>query len=113
MSPLNSQEYAKQQYKLMRSRDRSPTFIQSRRFHPDQFARDNRDLGRPLSYQSQLSSSYYYQNSGIGANVFASNQEGCHLTNNYCSRDYQCCSGKCRCVRWSVMGKMSCLKKCF
>ncbi len=93
-------------------REKSPTFMQSRHYHADQRARDNRDLGQPSSYQSQISSSYY-TSGGIGSNLAASMQEGCRLTDNYCSRDYQCCSGKCRCVRWSVMGKMSCYKKCF
>ncbi len=92
---------------------RSPSFIQSRHFHADQLARDNRDLGQPSSYQSQISSSYYSTYSGVGIHPYISSQEGCRLTNNICSSDYQCCSGKCRCVRWSVMGKMSCYKKCF
>jgi hypothetical protein len=86
----------------------SSSFIQSRRFHPDQFARDNRDLG-----QSMISSSYHQTYPGIAGNPSLSNQEGCRLTDISCSSDYHCCSGKCRCVRWSVMGKMSCLKRCF
>jgi len=98
------------QYKLSRTRERSPSFIQSRRYHLDQLARDYRDLGQPLSYQSQIASSSYYT---YGGSLAGSNQEGCRLTDTYCSRDYHCCSGKCRCIRWSVMGKMSCLKKCF
>jgi hypothetical protein len=81
--------------------------MQSRHYHIDQMMRDNRDLGQPFSYQS----TYYTR--GIGLNQAISSQEGCRLIDNYCSRDYQCCSGKCRCVRWSVMGKMSCYKKCF
>ncbi len=87
--------------------------MQSRRYHLDQVARDNREFGQPLSYQSQISSSSHYSYGGLGSHQGISSQEGCRLTNNYCSRDYQCCSGKCRCVRWSIMGKMSCWKKCF
>lgn len=87
--------------------------MQSRHYHLDQLARDSRDRGQRLSYQSQVLPSSYYTYGGIGTNLAGPSQEGCRLTNNFCSRDYQCCSGKCRCVRWSVMGKMSCLKKCF
>jgi hypothetical protein len=87
--------------------------MQSRRFHPDQAARDARDLGQPSSFTSQISSSYYYSYGGPGTNMAASSQEACRLTNNFCSRDYQCCSGKCRCVKWTVTGKISCWKKCF
>jgi len=99
--------------KFSRIRGNSPTFIQSRHYHSDQMMRDNHDLGLPSSYQSQLFSSASYPYGGSGTNLVVSSQEGCRLTNNYCSHDYQCCSGKCRCVRWSVMGKMSCYKKCF
>ena len=91
----------------------SPSFVQSRRFHADQLARDLRDLGQPSSFTNQISSSYYYSYGGPGTNLAASSQEACRLTNSFCARDYQCCSGKCRCVKWSVMGKMSCWKKCF
>ncbi|UJR38130.1 hypothetical protein I4U23_030809 [Adineta vaga] len=111
---LNFQEYAKQQYKAARTRDISPTFVQSRRFQSDQLVRDYRELGRIVPSQSQLSLSNHYSYTGLGSNAAVeTSQEGCRLTNNYCSRDYQCCSGKCRCVRWSVIGKMSCYKKCF
>jgi hypothetical protein len=107
-------EYASRQYKLARSREMSPTYVQSRRFHPDQFIRDNRDLGQSFSLQSPISgSSHYYGHGSFGMNHAISSQEACRLTNSYCAGDYQCCSGKCRCVRWSVMGKMSCWKKCF
>ena len=104
------EENAKQQYRLVRSLQRSPTFVQSRHFHPDQFARDNRDLNQPFS---QVFSSYYYSYGGPGTNLAISSQEGCRLTSNFCSRDSQCCSGKCRCVRWTNMGQLSCWKKCF
>ncbi|CAF0920087.1 unnamed protein product [Rotaria sp. Silwood1] len=99
--------------KISFSRGISPTFIQSRHFHFDQLSRDNRDLGHPSIYQSQISSPYSYKYSGIRTYLAGTNQEGCRLKDNYCSHDYQCCSGKCRCVRWSIMGKMSCWKKCF
>ncbi|CAF1271057.1 unnamed protein product [Adineta steineri] len=108
-----SKEYARQQYKYTRARERSPTYGQSRRFHFDQAARDARDLGQPASFTSQITSSYYYSYGGPGTSLGASSQEACRLTNNFCARDYQCCSGKCRCVRWSIMGKVSCYKKCF
>ncbi|CAF0841146.1 unnamed protein product [Adineta steineri] len=107
VNPLN----LKEQYKF--TRNKSPSFAQARRFRSDQLARDNRDQGQPYSHQSQLFSSNYHSYSGINPNLGMSNQEGCRLTNNYCAHDYQCCSGKCRCVRWSIMGKMSCHKKCF
>ena len=103
------EEAAKQQYRLVRS----PTFVQSRRFHPDQFARDQRDLNQPFSFTGQVFSSYYYSYGGPGTNLAISSQEACRLTSNFCSKDYQCCSGKCRCVRWSTTGQMSCWKKCF
>lgn len=107
------EEYTKQQYRLARSREISPTFMQSRHFHPDQLARDNRELNQPSSFTAQISSSYYYSYGGPGTNLAISSQEGCRLTAHYCSRDYQCCSGKCRCVKWSSTGEMSCWKKCF
>ncbi|CAF1623190.1 unnamed protein product [Adineta ricciae] len=111
---LNLREYAKQQYKASRARDSSPTFIQSRRFHSDQVVRDYREHGRLFPPQTEFSPSISYLYTGLGSSAsVAASQEGCRLTNNYCSKDYQCCSGKCRCVRWSVMGKMSCYKKCF
>lgn len=91
----------------------SPTYIQSRHFHFDQHSRDMGDLKHPSVHGSQISPFNYNINSGIGTYSIGSGQEGCRLKNNPCSHDYQCCSGKCRCVRWSVMGKMSCLKKCF
>lgn len=103
------EEAAKQQYRLVRS----PTFVQSRRFHPEQYARDQRDLNQPFSFTGQVFSSYYYSYGGPGTNLAISSQEGCRLTSNFCSKDYQCCSGKCRCVRWSTTGQMSCWKKCF
>jgi hypothetical protein len=109
----SAKDYARQQYKLSRSREKSSTLMQSRRFHPEQAARDARDLGQPSSFTSQISSSYYYSYGGPGTNMAASSQEACRLTNNFCSRDYQCCSGKCRCVKWTVTGKISCWKKCF
>lgn len=90
-------------YQSPRQRDQSPTFIQSRRYHVDQ----------PLLFQSPSASSVQHAHLGTGIRPGATNQEGCRLMNNYCSHDHQCCSGKCRCVRWSVMGKMSCWKKCF
>jgi hypothetical protein len=105
-------ENANQHYKFSRSRERSPSYVQSRRFHPDQLARDVRDLGQPSSFTAQISSSYYSYG-GPGTNLGLSNQEACRLTNTFCSRDYHCCSGKCRCVKWSIMGRMSCWKKCF
>lgn len=107
------EEKAKQQYRLVRSLQRSPTFVQSRHFHADQFARDNRDLNQPFGYAAQVFSSYYYSYGGPGTNLAISSQEACRVTSYICSRDYQCCSGKCRCVRWSTMGQLSCWKKCF
>ncbi|CAF1206285.1 unnamed protein product [Rotaria magnacalcarata] len=107
-----AKEYSKKLDTISRSRGISSSFIQSRYFHTDQFSRDNRDLGRPAAYRSKNSSSYYTYG-GVGTYSIGSNQEGCRLKDNLCSHDYQCCSGKCRCVRWSVMGKMSCWKKCF
>jgi hypothetical protein len=114
MNGFNSpKDYAKQQYKLSRSREISPTFVQSRHFHADQLARDNRDLGQPSSFTAPISSSYYYSYGGPGSNLALSSQDACRLTSNFCSHDYQCCSGKCRCVKWSITGQMSCWKKCF
>ncbi|CAF2429056.1 unnamed protein product [Rotaria sp. Silwood2] len=108
-----SKENTKKLDRTSYSRGISPTFIQSRHFHFDQLSRDNHDLGRPSTYQSQNLPSSYYTYGGRGKYLTEMNQEGCRLKNNYCSHDYQCCSGKCRCVRWSIMGKMSCWKKCF
>ncbi|UJR08160.1 hypothetical protein I4U23_012434 [Adineta vaga] len=108
-----SKVFYKQQYKNFRTRERSPTFVQSRRFHPEQFARDLRDLGQPSSFMLPISSSYYYSYGGPGTHLGATSQEACRLTDSFCARDYQCCSGKCRCVRWTIMGRMSCYKKCF
>ncbi|CAF0989788.1 unnamed protein product [Adineta ricciae] len=105
--------FYKQQYQQVRARERSSTYVQSRRFHPDQYARDTRDLGQPSSFMLPISSSYYYTYGGPGTALVSTNQEACRLTDSFCARDYQCCSGKCRCVRWTVMGKMSCYKKCF
>ncbi|CAF3321924.1 unnamed protein product [Rotaria socialis] len=107
-----AKEYSKKLDAISRPRGISSSFIQSRYFHIDQFSRDNRDLARPAAYRSKNSPSYYTYG-GAGTYSIESNQEGCRLKNNLCSHDYQCCSGKCRCVRWSVMGKMSCWKKCF
>ncbi|CAF1274889.1 unnamed protein product [Rotaria sordida] len=106
-------ENTKQLDTISYSRGMSPTFIQSRHFHFDQFSRDNHNRGHPQTYQSQISSSDRHTYGGRGIYLSGINQEGCRLKNNYCSHDYQCCSGKCRCVRWSIMGKMSCWKKCF
>ncbi len=111
---LKSRGNPQQQYQISRSRaDVSTTFIQSRRFHPEQLARDLRDLGQPPSFTASISSSYYYSYGGPGTSLAASSLEACRLTDNFCSRDYQCCSGKCRCVRWSSTGQVSCYKKCF
>lgn len=78
----------------------SPTYMQSRHFHADQLSRDKRDLGLP-------SVMYYYTYSNP-----ETSQEACRLTDTFCSYDYQCCAGKCRCVRWSSIGTPSCYKKC-
>ena len=115
-SPSNSlkslTDLARKQYQLVRAREISSSFVQSRRFQPEQFVRDNHDLGHPSALHAPLSISAP-RYGGIGSQLAASSQEGCRLTNNFCAHDYQCCSGKCRCVRWSVMGKMSCWKKCY
>ena len=94
-------------YQASQSRGQSSTFIQSRRFHVGQ--RDS----LPSSYLSPSYSSTSHPHIGTGIRPGATNQEGCRLMNNFCAQDHQCCSGKCRCVRWSVIGKMSCWKKCF
>jgi hypothetical protein len=111
-SSKNLIDYSKQ-YPSLFIHDRSPTFMQSRHFHNDQKPRENRLFNRPSAYKTHLFSPSYYTSGGTGIEPAPTNQEGCRLTNNYCSGDYQCCSGKCRCVRWSVMGKMSCWKKCY
>ncbi|CAF3089994.1 unnamed protein product [Rotaria sp. Silwood2] len=113
VNPLESRvnsakEYSQELYKLSRYREKSPTFIQSRRFHFDQLARDIRDLDHLLSFTAPMSSSYYYSYGGPGTHLAISSQEACRLTNTFCSSDYQCCSGKCRCIKWSIVGKMSC-----
>lgn len=113
INPLKTRTFSGKDTKLSRPREYSSSYIQSRHYHPDQKARDNRDLRQPFSFTAPISSSYYYSYGGPGTNLGISSQEACRLTNNYCARDYQCCSGKCRCVKWSVMGKMSCWKKCF
>jgi hypothetical protein len=87
--------------------------MQSRHFHPDQLARDNYDLKQPPSFTAAISSTYYYSFGGPGWSLAISSLEACRLRDNMCSFDYQCCSGKCRCVRWSSTGQVSCLKKCF
>jgi len=87
--------------------------MQSRRFHPDQLARDLHDLNQPPSLGPATSYSYSYSYGGQGSVLAISSQEACRLRNNICSWDYQCCAGKCRCVRWSDTGQVSCLKKCF
>ncbi|CAF1159098.1 unnamed protein product [Adineta steineri] len=39
--------------------------------------------------------------------------ESCRLSANICSHDEQCCSGRCICRRWSIMGEQRCIRKCF
>ncbi|CAF1248929.1 unnamed protein product, partial [Didymodactylos carnosus] len=39
--------------------------------------------------------------------------EGCRLTPSLCSGDEQCCSGRCLCRKWLLMGEERCLRKCF
>jgi len=109
----SAKDYTKQQHRFSPIRDVCPTFMQSRHFHPDQLARDTRDLGQPPSFAPSISYSYYYSYGGPGSNLALSSQEACRLRDNFCSFDYQCCTGKCRCVRWSVTGQVSCYKKCF
>ncbi|CAF0831053.1 unnamed protein product [Rotaria sordida] len=109
----SSVDSTKELHKLSRSLEKSPTFIQSRRYHFDQLTRDIYDLDHPLSFIAPISSSYYYSYSGLGTQLSISSQEACRLTNNFCLSDYQCCSEKCRCIKWSIVGKMSCWKKCF
>lgn len=91
----------------------SSSFKQSRRFQIDQVVRDSRDLGQPTSYAMPISNSYYFTFGGPGDILGISTQEACRLTNSFCARDYQCCSGKCRCVKWSITGRTSCWKKCY
>ncbi|CAF3358458.1 unnamed protein product [Rotaria socialis] len=117
INPKNAQsnlekKYSQHQYKFSHSHEKSPTFVQSRRFHLDQFSRDIRDLEHPSSFTAPISSSYYSYG-GPNTHLIISSQEACRLTTNVCAADSQCCSGKCRCIKWSVMGKMSCWKKCF
>ncbi|CAF2462901.1 unnamed protein product [Rotaria sp. Silwood2] len=38
--------------------------------------------------------------------------ESCRLSSNTCSHDEQCCSGRCLCRRWSIMGEERCIRKC-
>ncbi|CAF1089628.1 unnamed protein product [Rotaria sp. Silwood1] len=38
--------------------------------------------------------------------------ESCRLTSIICSYDEQCCSGRCLCRRWSIMGEERCIRKC-
>jgi len=87
---------------LSKPKEISSTFMQSRRFHWEQTKKDNRDLDTSyFSYTMNNQQSRGYS------------QEACRLTSLMCSHDYQCCSGKCRCVRWTVLGTMSCWKKCY
>lgn len=108
---IAAKDLARQQYQQARSREISSSFVQSRRFHKDQNVRNSGSiiLSQPSISNPTISIGHF----ALPSNVVGSSQEGCRLTNNFCARDYQCCSGKCRCVRWSVMGKMSCYKKCF
>ncbi|CAF0765835.1 unnamed protein product [Rotaria sordida] len=39
--------------------------------------------------------------------------ESCRLTSIICSHDEQCCSGRCLCRRWLIMGEEHCIRKCF
>ena len=110
-----AKEKSRQQYNLIRARQRSPSYVQSRRFHAEQFLRDNQVLGQISSLQPAFSALNHGHGSVIGSpsKFSISSGEGCRLTNNFCAYDHQCCSGKCRCTRWSITGKMSCWKKCF
>ncbi|CAF0825758.1 unnamed protein product, partial [Didymodactylos carnosus] len=91
---------------LSKSKEISPTYRQSRRFHWEQTSRDNRDITPDI-----LSYTQYISVSGGDGGFYS--QEACRLTSTICSHDYQCCSGKCRCVKWGTVGAMSCWKKCF
>lgn len=102
---------AKRKYLYIRARERSPSYIQSRHFHKDQFLRDVFGSKQPWFLHSAANGSPQIQ--GSSARFIVNNDEACRLTNSYCGHDNQCCSGKCRCVRWTVLGKTSCWKKCF
>jgi hypothetical protein len=39
--------------------------------------------------------------------------ESCRLSSTMCSHDEQCCSGRCLCRRWLLMGEERCIRKCF
>ncbi|CAF0738477.1 unnamed protein product [Didymodactylos carnosus] len=91
---------------LTRSKEISSTFMQSRRFHWKQTSHDKRHM----TPDHILSYTQYTMDNGRD-DVYS--QEACRLTPTVCGHDYQCCSGKCRCIKWSIVGTMSCLKKCF
>jgi hypothetical protein len=39
--------------------------------------------------------------------------ESCRITATMCSFDEHCCSGRCLCRRWLIIGEERCVRKCF
>ncbi|CAF1653085.1 unnamed protein product [Adineta ricciae] len=70
----------------------------------------SRFVSRQTSYDSDVFRYTQLSQRGIGG-LFAG--ESCRLSATICSHDEQCCSGRCICRRWAIMGEERCVRKCF
>jgi len=70
----------------------------------------NRFLNRQTSYDSDVFRYTLASQRGYGG-LFAG--ESCRLSAVMCSHDEHCCTGRCLCRRWSILGEERCIRKCF
>lgn len=69
-----------------------------------------RFLNRQTTYDSDVFRYTLASQHGYGG-LFAG--ESCRLSPVVCSRDEQCCTGRCLCRRWLTSGEERCIRKCF
>ncbi len=70
----------------------------------------NRFINRQTSYDSEVFRYTQASQRGYGG-LYAG--ESCRLTPMMCTYDEQCCSGRCLCRRWLIIGEERCIRKCF
>jgi len=70
----------------------------------------NRFINRQTSYDSDVFRYTQASQRGYGG-LFAG--EACRLSPTLCSFDEQCCTGRCLCRRWLILGEERCIRKCF
>lgn len=70
----------------------------------------NRFINRQSAYDSDVFRYTLASQHGYGG-LFAG--EACRLSPMMCSHDEQCCTGRCLCRRWLIIGEERCIRKCF